>query len=196
MSVILSTGGVSAPWHAGIYTTPDQRQTPPDERQTPPQTKGRHPPDQRQTPPPPGIRSMSGRYASYWNAFFSCFTYLLFLSVNRNPPSPQLPPIPRFMMTSSTENMTQSFDDTRSAFKEIKPKTPKKLKSPQDQLTSQQKCMTSYHRLMTPPYSTTTSQIKDEPETVFVREKKPPPEGVISPVFYPIPIHPSGQCNC
>ena len=121
---------------------------------------------------------------------FCHFTYLLFLSVNRSPPSQHLPPIPRFMMTSSTENVTPSFDDTRSAFREIKPKTP------HDQSMSPQKIVTSYHRLMTPPYSTTTSQIKDEPETAFVREKKPPPDGVISPVFCPVPIHPSGQCNC
>ena len=50
--------------------TPPQKQTPP-EADTP---RSRHTP-QKQTPPgsrhppPPGIRSMSGRYASYWNAF-------------------------------------------------------------------------------------------------------------------------------
>ena len=54
VSVILFTGG-SASVHAGI--------PPPLEAGTP--SQGR-----RQTPPPtPGIRSMSGRYASYWNAF-------------------------------------------------------------------------------------------------------------------------------
>ena len=61
--------------------TPPQEQTPPREQtppweQTPP--PGRHT-SQEQTPPPrsrppqsrhpSGIRSMSGRYASYWNAF-------------------------------------------------------------------------------------------------------------------------------
>ena len=66
-------GRVSASVHAGIHTPPDQADTP-WTRQTPP------PPDQADTHPPPGpgrppreadssIRSTSGRYASYWNAF-------------------------------------------------------------------------------------------------------------------------------
>ena len=50
------------------------RPTPPRTRQTPPQTR-QTPPDQADPPPDPpreadsSIRSMSGRYASYWNAF-------------------------------------------------------------------------------------------------------------------------------
>ena len=69
-SVILSTGGGVASVHAGM-PAPPTRQTPPG--------PGRHTPWTRQTPPRPGrhppreadasIRSMSGRYASYWNAF-------------------------------------------------------------------------------------------------------------------------------
>ena len=78
---------------------PGTRQTPPCTRQTPPgpgrhppgpgrhpPRPGRHPPDQadtpqtRQTPPPReedcSIRSMSGRYASYWNAFLYCRSVL------------------------------------------------------------------------------------------------------------------------
>ena len=55
LSVILFTGGVSASVHAGIQHPP--------EADTP----------REQTPPLPeadsGIRSMSSRYASYWNAF-------------------------------------------------------------------------------------------------------------------------------
>ena len=58
-------GGVSASVHAGIphgsrHTPPDQTPSPPD--QTPPR---------EQTPPraDSAIRSTSGRYASYWNAF-------------------------------------------------------------------------------------------------------------------------------
>ena len=47
------------------YPTPEQ--APPTE-QAPPGS--RHPlREQAPQPPPPGIRSMSGRYASYWNAF-------------------------------------------------------------------------------------------------------------------------------
>ena len=85
-SVVLSTGGgvcLSACWDA---THPHQEQTPPPE-QTPPgpdtppgadhppeQTspQSRHIPPPEQTPPreaDSGIRSTSGRYASYWNAF-------------------------------------------------------------------------------------------------------------------------------
>ena len=82
VSVILLTGGVSR-------EPPQTRQTPP------PWTKEKHPPRTKENPPgpdrpPPGpgrpthpwtkentppreehcsIRSMSGRYASYWNAF-------------------------------------------------------------------------------------------------------------------------------
>ena len=59
VSVILLTGGGGLPQCMLGYHPPPREQTPPE--QTPP------PPEQ--TPPPPGIRSMSGRYASYWNAF-------------------------------------------------------------------------------------------------------------------------------
>ena len=65
-------------------TLPDQADTPPGPGRPPPPRPGRQPPRPdrpppprtRQTPPPPrpreedcSIRSMSGRYASYWNAF-------------------------------------------------------------------------------------------------------------------------------
>ena len=59
-------------------TPPRTRQTPPRTRQTPPRDQA-DPPGTRQTPPrtrqtPPreadsSIRSTSGRYASYWNAY-------------------------------------------------------------------------------------------------------------------------------
>ena len=62
-------------------TPPGPGRTPPDQGEPPP-GPGRHPPwDQGEPPPPPrdqadppreedcSIRSMSGRYASYWNAF-------------------------------------------------------------------------------------------------------------------------------
>ena len=73
VSVILSTGGGPASVHAGIPPPPGRR--PPREGGTPegdplvstPPPKGVTPPGRR--PPPPGIRSMSGRCASYWNAF-------------------------------------------------------------------------------------------------------------------------------
>ena len=69
-SVILSTGGGgSASVHAGIPTLLDQ--TPP----SPPLIR-HHPPDQ--TPPreaDASIRSMSGRYASYWNAFLLEYSF-------------------------------------------------------------------------------------------------------------------------
>ena len=60
-------------------TLPDQADTPQTRQTTPPRPgrqppgPGRPPPRTRQTPPPReedcSIRSMSGRYASYWNAF-------------------------------------------------------------------------------------------------------------------------------
>ena len=90
VSVILFTGGVSGqgelpqagrtPW-AGRNPPPDQADPPkppprpgrpPQIRQTPP--PGRHPPRPGRHPPreaESGIRSTSGRYASYWNAFLS-----------------------------------------------------------------------------------------------------------------------------
>ena len=125
--VCLSTGGrVSASVHVGIPDPPDQagRPSPPRTRQTPrpgrpprtradPRTRANIPPDQADTPlqrpgrhPPrapsrrePGcsIRSTSGRYASYWNAFFYfyfsvCFLLLFFPQKQFNeyqPPSPK-----------------------------------------------------------------------------------------------------------
>ena len=97
VSVILSTGGGSASVHAGIPTPPPPpRSRPPPwsrhppgsdtpQQQTPP--RSRHPPEQtprEQTPPrkaDSSIRSMSGRCASYWNAFlfqsvFACTLWL------------------------------------------------------------------------------------------------------------------------
>ena len=95
-------GGVSASVHAGI--PPPLEQTPPPgvdtpQEQTPPlgadTPQEQTPPEQTPTPlgvdtphPPgadtpreadPGIRSMSSRYASYWNAFlfFFCFAWVL-----------------------------------------------------------------------------------------------------------------------
>ena len=94
--VILFTGGVlragrtppdqtppgsrHPPWsrHPPDQTPPSPPdQTPPPSReQTPPQDQTPPPPEQRPPTPTPlpreadsGIRSMSGRYASYWNAF-------------------------------------------------------------------------------------------------------------------------------
>ena len=77
--VILFTGGVSGqqPWDQAATPLRDQADTPSGPRRTPPGT--RQPPWDQQTPPDQGeppweedfsIRSMSGRYASYWNAFF------------------------------------------------------------------------------------------------------------------------------
>ena len=82
VSVILLTWGVSASVHAGIPHTTPPEQTPPREQTPPEQTppgadtprsrhpQSRHPPG-ADTPPreaDSGIRSMSGRYTSYWNA--------------------------------------------------------------------------------------------------------------------------------
>ena len=62
VSVILLTGGVS-----GETPPPrDQGEPPPRTKETPP-APGRHPPPRREEHC--SIRSMSGRYASYWNAF-------------------------------------------------------------------------------------------------------------------------------
>ena len=64
VSVILSTGG-------GLRRTPpDQGEPPQDQGEPPPEEAD--PPGPRRTPPREedcSIRSMSGRYASYWNAF-------------------------------------------------------------------------------------------------------------------------------
>ena len=88
VSVILLTGGVSgqAP-RAGRTPPPETRQTPPAGR-TPPRTRqtpppGRTPPGTRQTPSPEencSIRSMSGWYASDWNAFL--FLFVLYCLVH------------------------------------------------------------------------------------------------------------------
>ena len=90
--------------HAGIPPTPPpgpgrppraDTNLPPGTRQTPP-GPGRHPPGLGRAPPGPGrppreadssIRSTSGRYASYWNAFlFLSCTEWLFLLLNAHFP--------------------------------------------------------------------------------------------------------------
>ena len=96
-------GGVSASVHAGIPPgahpprpgTHPQEQTPPGvdpQTRHPPRTRHlprtRHPPGSRppgSRPPPRGkadcsIRSMSGRYASYWNAFLLMFIFSVQIS--------------------------------------------------------------------------------------------------------------------
>ena len=65
--------------HPPEQTPLDQVDTPPD--QADPPGPGRPPPDQADTPPPEAdssIRSTSGRYASYWNAFL-CYIIILFI---------------------------------------------------------------------------------------------------------------------
>ena len=98
-SVILSTEGVSASVHAWIPHPPGAGTL---WEQTPPRGKhplgadtpgsrppgSRHPPEQTPLPHPPGSRppweanstiwSTSGRYASYWNAFFLHVFVILF----------------------------------------------------------------------------------------------------------------------
>ena len=74
-SVILLTGGMSASVHAGIPHPQEGGTPPPQGRRHSPRKEAPPtlPPSPKETPPegdPPGIRSMSGRYASYWNAFF------------------------------------------------------------------------------------------------------------------------------
>ena len=130
-------------------------------------------------------------------SFVCHFTRLFFLFVSRTTPkSHLLPPVSSFMMTSS-EHVTSPLDDddTKSAFREIKPRTPRKFTSQQDQMSLPQKCVTSIHRLMASPCNIMTSQIKDEQETALAGGKVPPEE-VTSLVFHPIPVHPKGQCNC
>ena len=71
--VILFTGG-SASVHAGI---PPPRSRHPKE-QTPPQSRPPGPDPPEQTPPreaDSSIRSTSGRYASYWNAFLFQYNF-------------------------------------------------------------------------------------------------------------------------
>ena len=92
VSVILLTGGSpenpppqdqGEPPPGSRRTPPDQADPPPGPRRTPPRP-GRPPPGPRKTPPPQeehcSIRSMSGRYASYWNAFlYWNFVYFNFM---------------------------------------------------------------------------------------------------------------------
>ena len=59
-------GGRSAPLHAGIYPTGPKQTFPPGPKTDPPGPKEIPPGPKADTP---GARSMSGRYASYWNAF-------------------------------------------------------------------------------------------------------------------------------
>ena len=77
LSVILFTGGVGDPQgrHPPADTTPLGRHPP-----------GRHPPEQ--TPPctvHAGIRSTSGRYASYWNAILLNLDLTLNTESDRSP---------------------------------------------------------------------------------------------------------------
>ena len=72
-------GGVSASVHAGIPPPPPE-QTPPVQthpRSRPPPPEQTHPRSRHTLLPEAhtGIRSMSGRYASYWNAFFNLFSH-------------------------------------------------------------------------------------------------------------------------
>ena len=93
-SVCLSTGG-SASVHAGMH--PPQEQTPPGSGQPP---QSRHP-LWEQTPPgadtpqkaDSSIRSMSGWYASYWNAFLLHLCVILFTGREGGLPNP--PPVIR-----------------------------------------------------------------------------------------------------
>ena len=96
VSVILLTRGVSASVHAGIHPPEAGKQTPPWEQTPSPGSRhncprSRHP--QEQTHPPGSrhplrvansrVRSMSGRYASYWNVFL--FSFSIHKSKNRKP---------------------------------------------------------------------------------------------------------------
>ena len=71
-SVILLTGGCLPQCMLGYH--PPRKEAPPWEGNPP---EGRTPPPPMKETPTPGIRSMSGRYASYWNAFLS---FLMFES--------------------------------------------------------------------------------------------------------------------
>ena len=85
VSVILSTGGSAS---VQKYPPPPGKEAPPGRKHPPegstprrkhpwegstPPPRRKHPLEgstpRKEAPPPPGIRSMSGRYASYWNAF-------------------------------------------------------------------------------------------------------------------------------
>ena len=63
----------------GANTPPEQTVPGADTPQSRPSPQSRHPPRSRHPPPPnkadSSIRSMSGRYASYWNAFLLCFVF-------------------------------------------------------------------------------------------------------------------------
>ena len=67
------------------HTTPlDQAQSPP-----PPPRPGTTPPQTRHTHPPPreadsSVRSTSGRYASYWNAFLLSLSSLLLIDIGEH----------------------------------------------------------------------------------------------------------------
>ena len=67
-------GGGSPGSPPGTRQTPPRREKPPPDQADPPT------PRTRQTPPPASIRSMSGRYASYWNAFL----YMIILLLQNN----------------------------------------------------------------------------------------------------------------
>ena len=77
VSVILLTGGISGehpPPRTKENPTPGPRRNPPGTKENPPRDQGEPlPPGTKETPPPGeehcSIRSMSCRYASYWNAF-------------------------------------------------------------------------------------------------------------------------------
>ena len=103
--VCLSTGGrVSASVHAGM-PDPPRPGTPPRSRHPPrpesPLRPGTPPPDQAHHPPQESdarIRSMSGRYASYWNAFlFSCSFWQKFCKKISVGSSPSGVPPPEFL---------------------------------------------------------------------------------------------------
>ena len=90
MSVILFTGGVGSTWAGTPQAGNPQAGTPlagtPPSRYTPWQVHrpGRYIP--RQVHPPAmhaGIRSTSGRYASYWNVFLLDDVFLLTLGFHR-----------------------------------------------------------------------------------------------------------------
>ena len=79
-------GRVSASVHAGMHQPPPPQQTPyPPSRTRPPPPRSRHPlweqTPTRSRPPQEAdcsIRSTSGRYASYWNAFLFSFTNAMY----------------------------------------------------------------------------------------------------------------------
>ena len=81
LSVILFTGGVclSACWDTtSRIRYPPGAATPPPPKQTPPRSR---PPTEADS----GIWSMSGRYASYWNAFLYNVRVIIFVTKNLHP---------------------------------------------------------------------------------------------------------------